>query len=105
MKSILISIALATAAFAASKPSELDAFIQTPDPSYKYELVKTIPGDGYTAHVIDMTSQRWPPAGELTDHPLWRHWLTIVRPDQVDGTTGFLFVTGGSVKDAAPARA
>ncbi|MCO5965368.1 PhoPQ-activated protein PqaA family protein, partial [Sinorhizobium meliloti] len=33
----------------------------------------TIPGDGYTAHVLDMTSQQWRSAREV-DKPLWRHW-------------------------------
>jgi len=107
MKRILVLLAIAAAALAADhgRQTALDKFIQADDPSYRYELAKTIPGDGYTAYVLDMTSQAWPPARELDDHPLWKHWLTIIQPEKVEGTTGFLFITGGSVKDAAPARA
>jgi len=112
MKPSIIQCALAlftigAAAFAAGhtgKQTALDKFIRAPDSNYRYQLVKTIPGQGYTAYVLDMTSQAWPPADELTDHPLWKHWLTVIKPDQVEGTTGFLFITGGSVKDGAPAR-
>jgi hypothetical protein len=36
----------------------LDRYVAVPDPSYRYELIGTIPGDGYTAHVLEMTSRR-----------------------------------------------
>src|SRR5207302_9928531 len=32
------------------------------------------------------------------------HWLTIVRPDQIDHATVFLYITGGSNKDKAPEK-
>ena len=92
------------AAERAGKVTGLDRYVQAPDPNYHYDLVKTIPGDGYTTYVVDMTSQAWRSAAEV-DHPIWKHWLTIVRPDQVKGTTGFLFITGGSIKDKAPDKA
>ena len=85
----------------AGKVTGLDRYVQAPDANYHYDLVNTIPGDGYTTYVLNMTSQAWRSAAEV-DHPIWKHWLTIVRPDQVKGTTGFLFITGGSIKDKAP---
>jgi PhoPQ-activated pathogenicity-related protein len=88
----------------AGKVTGLDRYVQAPDANYHYDLVNTIPGDGYTAYVLNMTSQAWRSAAEV-DHPIWKHWLTIVRPDQVKGTTGFLFITGGSIKDKAPDKA
>jgi len=99
-------LALAFVTFAADKVTPLDEFIQKPDPAYRYELNKTLKGEGYTAYVLDLTSQTWPPTGPaVTDHPVWKHWLTVIKPDRVEGTTGFLFITGGSLRDAAPARA
>jgi PhoPQ-activated pathogenicity-related protein len=92
------------AATAADHRTPLDEFIHTPDSSFHFELVKTLPGEGYTAYVLDLTSQKWPPAAELTDHPLWKHWLTVIKPDHVESTTGFLLISGGSVRDNAPAR-
>jgi PhoPQ-activated pathogenicity-related protein len=88
----------------AGKVTGLDRYVQAPDANYHYDLVKTVPGDGYTTYVLDMTSQAWRSAAEV-NHPIWKHWLTIVRPDQVKGTTGFLFITGGSIKDQAPQNA
>ena len=97
MKRLLPLLCLATAAFAADKQTALDRFMQAPDPSFRYELVKTIPGEGYTAYVLDLTSQAW--RGESdTSRPIWKHWLTVIKPDKVEGTTGFLFITGGSIK-------
>ena len=87
----------------AGKFTGLDRYVQTPDPNYKYELVKKIPGEGYTAFVLEMTSQQWRTAAEV-DRPIWKHWLTIIKPDEVKGTTGFLFITGGSVNDKSPER-
>src|SRR6266540_2078308 len=83
---------VAVAAFAADRKSTpLDEFIRAADSHYRYEQVKTIPGEGYTAYVLDLTSQAWPPGAELTDHPIWKHWLTVIKPDRVEGATGFLF--------------
>ena len=87
----------------AGKITGLDKYVQAPDANYHYELVKTIPGDGYTMYVLDMTSQAWRNAAEV-NHPIWHHWLTIIRPDQVKGTTGFLFITGGSINEKAPEK-
>src|SRR5262249_45472097 len=87
----------------AGKVTGLDRYVQAPDSHYHYELVKTIPGDGYTGYGMDMTSQAWRSAAEV-DRPIWKHWLTIIRPEQVQGTTGFLYITGGSNKDKAPEK-
>src|ERR1044071_4433490 len=75
-----------------------------PDQSYKYELVKTIPGQGYTAYVLDMVSQTWRSTNEV-DRNIWRHWVTIIKPDQVAHTKSLLFITGGSNQNPAPASA
>ncbi|HZT40158.1 MAG TPA: PhoPQ-activated pathogenicity-related family protein [Bryobacteraceae bacterium] len=101
-----LAAALAIAAGGAEKAGKftaLDRYVQAPDPNYKYELVRTIPGDGYTAYVLDMTSQKWRTEKEV-DRPIWKHWVTIVKPDRVAYSTGFLFITGGSNKDKAPEK-
>lgn len=92
------------AAERAGKITGLDKYVQAPDANYHYDLVKTVPGDGFTTYIVNMTSQAWRSAAEV-NHPIWKHWLTIVRPDQVKGTTGFLFITGGSIKDKVPENA
>jgi PhoPQ-activated pathogenicity-related protein len=82
----------------------LDRYVAAPDPSYRYELIETIPGDGYAAHVLEMTSQRWRDETEV-DRPLWKHWLTIIEPEQVATDTALLIVGGGSNEKKPPARA
>lgn len=37
----------------------LDRYAHAPDPSYQWRLANTIKGEGYTAFVIDLTSQTW----------------------------------------------
>jgi len=98
----LTAALLTFTAFAAE--TALDRYVKKPDPTYRYELVRTMPGEGYTTYTIDLTSQTWREPSEV-DHSVWKHWLTIVKPDRVTSTTGYLFITGGSVIDKAPAQA
>ncbi|MDE3166188.1 MAG: PhoPQ-activated pathogenicity, partial [Acidobacteriota bacterium] len=65
----------------------LDRYVHKPDPTYRYQLVKTIPGKGYTTYVIDLTSQTWRTPVDVSP-TVWKHWLTIVKPDRVDGVIG-----------------
>lgn len=88
----------------AAAQTALDRYVAAPDSAYKYDLVSTTPGQGYTTYVVQLTSQQWRTAAEV-DQPVWKHWLTIVKPDQVSTETGFLYITGGSNRDRAPAAA
>ncbi len=72
----------------------LDEYVTAPDPAYHYELVKTIPGRGFTQYVIDMTSQTWLKPTEV-DRVVWQHWVRIVKPDKVDHETALLLIGGG----------
>jgi PhoPQ-activated pathogenicity-related protein len=102
MKSLTCLALLAVPLMAAE--TALDRYVKTPDPNYKYEVVKTIPGKGYTVYAVELTSQAWLTEKEV-DKPVWKHWLTIVKPDKVDHSTGFLFISGGSSRDRVPERA
>lgn len=96
-------VLLASFAQAASHPTALDRYVAAPDPDYRYSLEASIPGDGYTTCVLRLTSQRWRTAAEV-DNPVWEHWLSIVRPDSVVSSTGFLFINGGSNGSSPPRR-
>lgn len=82
-------------------PTPLDVYVHAPDSHYGYKLESTIPGQGCTTYIINMTSQAWRSEKEV-NRPVWTHWLTIVRPDKVATNTGLLFITGGSVDSPAP---
>ncbi len=103
-KRLIVLAALSFTLAAASKQTALDRYVHAPDPSYKWELINTIPGEGYKAYVLDLTSQTWKPPIE-PDRTLWKHWLTIVVPDKVAYTTGFLYITGGNNRSKAPEKA
>jgi PhoPQ-activated pathogenicity-related protein len=79
----------------------LDEYVAKPDPTYSWKLVRTIPGNGHTTFVVDMKSQTWRSSPEV-DRPLWQHWVTIVKPDQVKYDTAFLLIAGGSNDRQAP---
>jgi PhoPQ-activated pathogenicity-related protein len=104
VRSLFVLLSLGCGIAAARHETALDRYVAAPDSNYKWELVSTIPGEGYTAYVIDMTSQQWRNATEV-DRPLWHHWVTIIKPDNVKYSTGFLFITGGANGGKAPAQA
>jgi len=99
-----VAVAVVVAfSLAADRPGEtaLDRYIARPDPAYSWKLLSSTPGVGYKAYVLELTSQTWRSAEEV-DRPVWKHWLTIVRPDRVGTKTALLFVGGGSNRDPAP---
>jgi PhoPQ-activated pathogenicity-related protein len=93
---------LAINAVAANRTA-LDAYVAKPDANYSFKLVKTSPGEGGTAYVLEMVSQQWLTEKEV-DKPIWKHWVTIIKPDQVTSETGLLFIAGGSNEKPAPDR-
>ena len=65
----------------------------------------TLPAEGVTATLIDMTSQRWLTEQEV-EQPLWKHWLAVIRPADVKSDIALLFISGGrNDRDAAGASA
>jgi PhoPQ-activated pathogenicity-related protein len=103
---LLIVSVLAAAAFAsgpATNQTALDRYVHAPDSHFHYDLVRTIPGPGYTAYVLDLTSQQYLTAAEV-DHPIWKHWLIILKPEKVTSDIGLLFIDGGSIGRPAPDR-
>jgi PhoPQ-activated pathogenicity-related protein len=90
-----------TALAQAPAKTPLDKYIEAPDPSYKYELVSKVQGKGYTTFIIDMTSQTWRSTSEV-DRNVWRHWMILVKPDEVKTTKSLLFISSGNNNSAAP---
>src|SRR6185369_16928076 len=87
-----------------SSQTALDRYVAAPDTNYKWRLVNTVRGEGYTTFIVDMISQGWLTTNEV-NRTLWQHWLTIVKPDKLTSTTGLLFIGGGANKKEPPARA
>jgi len=99
---LTLALSLILTASAAGRTA-LDRYVEAHDANFKYEAVKTISGAGYTATVLDMISQSWRSPQEV-NRTLWQHWVTIVRPEKVTSTSGFLFITGGANGGQPPER-
>ena len=87
----------------AEESTALDRYVAMPDPNYRYELIDTIPQEGCTGYVLEMTSQQWRSAAEI-DRPYWTHWLTVIEPQEVKTRTGVLVISGGSNRSKPPRR-
>jgi PhoPQ-activated pathogenicity-related protein len=79
----------------------LDRYVAAPDLNYHYQLLNTVVADDYTAQLIELTSQQWRTSEEV-DRPIWKHWLTIIRPAQITTATSLLIISGGSNEKPPP---
>jgi PhoPQ-activated pathogenicity-related protein len=86
---------------AGEERTALDEYVAKPDPNYAFKLVNLIEGEDQMTYVLEMTSQAWLTPGEV-NHTIWKHWLTIVKPKQLDHSTALLYITGGKNSDAPP---
>ena len=99
---LLVSLVAASPSLlAAEEQTELDKYIAQPDPAFAWSVARTIPGDGYTTYLIDLTSQTWRSEKDV-DKPVWKHWLTVVKPDNLKHHTAFLYIGGGNTDDEPP---
>ncbi len=88
----------------ASEQTALDRYIATPDAHYGYKLLHDEKSDDFTAYLLEMTSQQWLTENEV-DKPIWKHWVTIIKPKEITSPTALLFITGGSNEKPAPDKA
>ena len=99
---VLAAATLFVAPALAGPPNALDAYVAKPDPSYNVRVVGSCNGEGYRCAVLQLTSQTWGPKD--VDDRVWKHWMTVVIPDNVIHTKAFLYITGGDKGDAAPTK-
>ncbi len=88
----------------ASEKTALDRYVAAPDQNFAFQLVNTVQGKGYTTFILDMTSQSWLTTNEV-NRTLWKHWMTITKPEGVAASTALLMITGGSNEREAPKQA
>ncbi len=100
VSALVLLIALTEPAQGA-KQTALDRYVAQADPAYGYKLVSTSRKTGYTTYVLEMTSQSWLTTNEV-DRPVWKHWMTLVKPDDVKSTKSLLMIGGGGNDKPAP---
>ena len=98
------ALALAVSPALANPKNALDAYVAKPDPAFAWKVAGPVSGPGYHGAVLELTSQSWLTSKQV-DHPVWKHWLTVVVPDKVAHDKAFLFITGGKIGDLVPAKA
>jgi PhoPQ-activated pathogenicity-related protein len=98
-----LSLSAATSDHARKGRTEtaLDRYVAKPDPTYTWKKELSIRDESATAYAIDMTSQTWLTTNEV-NRTAWRHWLLIVKPDDLQHSTALLFISGGSNKGDKP---
>jgi PhoPQ-activated pathogenicity-related protein len=82
----------------------LDRYVAAPDTNYNFHLVKSVPGNGQTTFILEMTSQAWLTTNEV-ERPLWKHWMILIRPDVVTSSKSLLLISGGSNDGKQPQSA
>jgi PhoPQ-activated pathogenicity-related protein len=79
----------------ATDASPLIEYVQADDPNYKWEAVKTIPGNPAETTVIKLTSQAWRGLEDV-DRTVWEHYLVVVKPAELKTDKCFLIVAGSA---------
>ena len=81
----------------------LDEYVRTPlpDPAFNYTLKNTLQYPNSAVYIFQMTSQNWRTAAEV-NLPVWKHWLSIIRPTTVTNSRTLMVVSGGGNTNGMP---
>lgn len=85
----------------ATPRTALDAYVEAARGVATWQMVEYTQQDGAKWMVVDLHSQTWRTAEEVSD-PEWRHWMRMCVPDQRRNDLGLLVISGGARKAKAP---
>ncbi|MEN9675221.1 MAG: hypothetical protein RIS76_1117 [Verrucomicrobiota bacterium] len=85
----------------ADRQTALDRYVAAPDPSYEWKMAVSLRDESATGYAIDLTSQTWRTTNDVS-RPTWKHWLLVVKPDNLAHSTGLLFISGGNNRGTKP---
>ena len=77
MKTILL---LFPALLCHAQQTALDRYVAEKDDVFAWKLISKTKIDTHSTYVLELTSQTWRTATEV-DKPVWKHWLTITKPE------------------------
>jgi PhoPQ-activated pathogenicity-related protein len=99
----LVPGGLAAAIFArpGATATALDRYVAQPDPAYAWKLITSRRDDRATGYALEMTSQSYLTTNEV-NRTEWKHWLLVIKPDNLAHRTALLFISGGNNRAAAP---
>ncbi|MDX2174965.1 MAG: PhoPQ-activated protein PqaA family protein [Candidatus Sumerlaeia bacterium] len=101
MRLLLAAIALLLATLPAAAKGPLADYVAKDDGQFGWRVVRTFKAKDYTGHVLYLSSQEWRKGAEV-DRILWRHWLLVIEPKQVESTTALLQLGGGELDYKIP---
>lgn len=81
----------------------LKDYVHTPDSTFRYEIVHSVPGESVDFHVLKMYSQHWL-TPDIVDQTEWWHWVSMVVPKNTPHETGMLWIGGGSTNSKMPEK-
>lgn len=84
-------------------PTALDRYVAAADTNFTWKVAGSVRGEGGEVFFLDMTSQAWLTTNEVSQ-PLWRHWVIVARPDELQHDTALLFISGGRNGDGKPPK-
>lgn len=95
-------LSLQVSALELSDPeTALQTYIKHDDGMFNMQHLAAIPGPGFTAHLYNLTSQKWLTEAEV-DKPVWTHSVVIIVPATVRSSTALLYVGGDNNIDPPP---
>lgn len=96
MKPARIFLFIATLSVAGLASAGLREYVNKPDDTYAFEVLNTQTIGTNTVYSVLLTSQTW-------QGIVWKHWLTIIRPEEVlYPEKSLLFIDGGDNTDTPP---
>lgn len=81
----------------------LEAYVQSPDSTYRFEVVHTADQGDFDYIVLKMYSQNWL-TPDLVDETEWWHWVSMVIPKNTPYHTAMMWIGGGSKNSKMPEK-
>ncbi|MET0008312.1 MAG: PhoPQ-activated protein PqaA family protein [Candidatus Thiodiazotropha sp. 6PLUC9] len=85
----------------AERYNPLKDYVYAYDSAYNYRLVSQRSEDGFDVYTINLDSQKWRSAEEVSP-VLWNHWLTLIVPDQITTSMANIVVHSGNSDSGVP---
>jgi PhoPQ-activated pathogenicity-related protein len=104
---MVLLFALGAAHLASAKPrttthpTALDRYVAAPDSSYAWNMAISLRDESATGYALNLTSQTWLTTNEV-NRTEWKHWLLVVKPDNLAHSTALLFISGGANRGDKP---
>jgi PhoPQ-activated pathogenicity-related protein len=91
------AVCLIVMMLASNAQAGLREYVTEPDDTYRFEIVRTVPGNAATLHVVKLTSQTW-------QGIVWTHWLSVHIPQDLKHDHTALLLIGGGNNDRSGPR-